>query len=76
MLGLSSLFFFKTSDRIMEFLNVWISYKFRIILQLLSKLVFRNLNQNSVSKIAIKDVLLYKKITKDVNLKPEINLLI
>ena len=76
MLGLSSLFFFNTSDRIMEFLNVCISYKFRIILQLLSKLVFRNLNQNSVSKIAIKDVLLYKKITKDVNLKPEINLLI
>ena len=76
MLGLSSLFFFNTSDRIMEFLNVCISYKFRIILQLLSKLVFRNLNQNSVSKIAIKDVLLYKKITKDVNLKPELNLLI
>ena len=75
MLGLSSLFF-NTSDKIIEFLNVCISYKFRIILQLLSKLVFRNLNQNSISKIAIKDVLLYKKITKDVNLKPEINLLI
>ena len=75
MLGLSSLFF-NTSDKIIEFLNVCISYKFRIILQLLSKLVFRNLNQNSISKIAIKDILLYKKITKNVNLKPEINLLI
>ena len=75
MLGLSSLFF-NTSDKIIEFLNVCISYKFRIILQLLSKLVFRNLNQNSISKIAIKDILLYKKITKNVNLKLEINLLI
>ena len=43
---------------------------------MLSKICFRNLNQNSISKVAIKIVLLYKKKTKNVNLKPEINLLI
>ena len=60
----------------LQVFNIWFNYKLRNILQMLSKICFRNLNQNSVSKIAIKVVLLYKKKTKNVNPKPEINLLI
>ena len=62
------------SELHLQFLNIWFNYKLRNILKLFSKIFFRNLNQSSVSKIAVKDVLLYKKIIKNVNLKPEINL--
>ena len=56
--------------------NVSFNYKFRNILQLLRKIFFRNLNKKAISKIAIKDVLLCKKMTKNDNLKSKINLLI
>ena len=52
------------SELHLQVLNIWFNYKLRNILQLLGKICFRNLNQNSVSKIVIKDVLFVRKWQK------------